>query len=93
MLHPSRISCTTTPAERCTSRVTPTRPYERHLEFDHVVEPQAASLRERFEAVAHSLRDLLVPRWLQTDTTYEQANPKQVYDLSMEFLIGRSLTN
>src|SRR5215470_12878671 len=62
--------------------------YERH-----VVEPQAASLRERFEAVARSLRDLLVPRWLKTDATYDQANPKQIYYLSMEFLIGRSLTN
>src|SRR5215475_1096619 len=58
--------------------------YERHVVFDHVVEPQAASLRERFEAVARSLRALLVPRWLQTDTTYEQANPKHVYYLSME---------
>ena len=67
--------------------------YERHVMFDHVVAPEAASLRERFEAVARSLRDLLVQRWLQTDATYDRANPKQVYYLSMEFLIGCSLTN
>jgi starch phosphorylase len=50
--------------------------YERHLVFDHVVAPQATSLREHFEAVARSVRDLLVPRWLQTDVTDAQANPK-----------------
>jgi len=48
---------------------------------------------ESVEAVARSVRDLLVPRWLKTDMTDAQANPKQVYDLSMEFLIGCSLTN
>jgi glycogen phosphorylase len=40
----------------------PNASYERHLVFDHVVEPQAASVRERFEAVARALRDLLVQR-------------------------------
>jgi glycogen phosphorylase len=71
----------------------PNASYERHLVFDHIVEPQAASPRERFEAVATSLRDLLAQRWLKTGATYDRENPKQVYYLSMEFLIGRSLTN
>jgi starch phosphorylase len=71
----------------------PNASYERHLLFDHVVEPDAASLRELFEAVALSLRDLLVQRWLRTGETYDRNNPKQVYYLSMEFLLGRSLTN
>ncbi len=43
--------------------------------------------------MAGALRDLLSQRWLKTDETYDQANPKQVYYLSLEFLIGRSLAN
>ncbi|MBN9523411.1 glycogen/starch/alpha-glucan phosphorylase [bacterium] len=67
--------------------------YDRHLAFDHVVRGEAATQRERFEAVAHTLRDVLAQRWIKTAETYDRANPKQVYYLSMEFLIGRSLMN
>ena len=67
--------------------------YERHLVFDNVIELMAAGPRERFEAVARSMRDVLSQRWVQTETTYERENPKRVYYLSMEFLIGRSLAN
>jgi starch phosphorylase len=72
---------------------TPDASYERHLTFDHVVRPEKSDPRQRFEAVAGALRDLLSHRWLRTDEAYDQANPKQVYYLSLEFLIGRSLTN
>jgi glycogen phosphorylase len=67
--------------------------YERHLVFDHVLDPTAADPRERFEAVARSVRDVLAQRWVRTEQTYEKENPKRVYYLSMEFLIGRSLAN
>ena len=67
--------------------------YERHLIFDHVTEPKKADPREQFEAAARSIRDIISQRWLQTEKTYEQKNPKRVYYLSMEFLLGRSLAN
>jgi starch phosphorylase len=49
--------------------------------------------RERFEALARSVRDVLSQRWIRTEETYDQKDPKRVYYLSMEFLIGRSLAN
>ena len=67
--------------------------YERHLLFDNVVDPAAVGPRERYEAVARSVRDLLSQRWVRTETTYDRENPKRIYYLSMEFLVGRSLTN
>ncbi len=67
--------------------------YERHLLFDNVVELSDVDARERFEAFARSVRDVLSQRWLLTEDTYQRENPKQVYYLSMEFLIGRSLAN
>jgi len=67
--------------------------YERHLIFDNVLDPSAVGARERFEAVAHSVRDVLSQRWVRTQQTYERQNPKRIYYLSLEFLIGRSLSN
>ena len=67
--------------------------YERHLIFDRVIDPAMATARERFEAFAHSVRDILAQRWVLTKKTYERENPKRIYYLSMEFLTGRSTAN
>jgi starch phosphorylase len=67
--------------------------YERHLFFDHVIKPTAVGPRERFEAFARSVRDILSQRWVQTEDVYHRNNSKRIYYLSMEFLIGRSLAN
>src|SRR3954470_15792205 len=67
--------------------------YERHLMFDSVRDPDEVGARERYEAVARSVRDILSQRWHRTEHTYDRENPKRVYYLSLEFLIGRSLGN
>jgi len=67
--------------------------YERHLVFDNVNSVQAAGPRERFEAFARSVRDILSQRWVRTEEAYARKNPKRIYYLSMEYLIGRSLAN
>jgi glycogen phosphorylase len=67
--------------------------YERHLLFDNAVDLAASTPRDRFEALAHSVRDVLAQRWVLTGKTYASQNPKRLYYLSMEFLIGRSLAN
>ena len=67
--------------------------YERRMKFDNVVELESANSRERYKAAARAVRDILSERWLQTDKTYARENPKRVYYVSIEFLIGRSLGN
>jgi starch phosphorylase len=66
---------------------------DRYLLCEHFVDPPSAPSRQRFEAIARFIRDLIAHRWVKTRLAREQANPKRVYYLSMEFLIGRALNN
>ena len=67
--------------------------YDRHLLFDNIKDLASVPPRERYEAFARSLRDVLSQRWILTEKTYERKNPKRVYYISMEFLLGRSSAN
>jgi starch phosphorylase len=67
--------------------------FERHLLYDNVIDRTAADARDRFEAFARAVRDILSQRWVSTESAYDRLNLKRVYYLSMEFLIGRSLAN
>jgi starch phosphorylase len=67
--------------------------YKRHLMFDNVSDPAELGPRQQYEAFARSLRDILAQRWCRTEHIYDRENPKRVYYLSLEFLIGRSLAN
>ncbi|HLW71313.1 MAG TPA: glycogen/starch/alpha-glucan phosphorylase [Candidatus Binataceae bacterium] len=66
---------------------------EHHLRFT-LAKPRAAlGKHDWYRATAFAVRDLLVDRMLATRTRVERQNPKRLYYLSVEFLIGRSLEN
>ncbi|MCZ7624434.1 MAG: glycogen phosphorylase [Candidatus Methylomirabilota bacterium] len=54
---------------------------------------ERCSSRELFMAVAFAVRDVLIDRMLATEDRYQQADPKRLHYLSMEFLLGQSLRN
>ena len=62
-----------------------------HLLYTCVKEQAEISAHDLYRAMAHTVRDRLVQRWLGTQRTYLEADAKRVYYLSSEFLTGRSL--
>jgi starch phosphorylase len=52
-----------------------------------------ATSQQIFQAVAYALKDQVVDNWMATQKAYEQEDPKTVYYMSMEFLMGRALGN
>ncbi|KAJ4830575.1 hypothetical protein Tsubulata_017031 [Turnera subulata] len=48
---------------------------------------------EAYQALAHSVRDRLIERWHDTQLFFKRKDPKRIYFLSLEYLMGRSLSN
>nr|XP_054759260.1 LOW QUALITY PROTEIN: glycogen phosphorylase, brain form-like [Lytechinus pictus] len=67
--------------------------FNRHLHFTLVKDRNVATQRDYYIALAHSVRDHLVGRWIRTQQYYYETDPKRVYYLSLEYYIGRTLTN
>ena len=64
-----------------------------HLLYSVGKDPKMATSRDWFMATAFAVRDRLIGRWVETMRRYYENDAKRVYYLSMEFLIGRALTN
>lgn len=54
---------------------------------------EEATDQQIFQAVAYAVKDAIVDHWLKTQAAYEEKDPKTVYYMSMEFLMGRALGN
>ena len=52
-----------------------------------------ASQREIFQAVSYTVKDVIIDDWLATQKAFDKQDPKMVYYMSMEFLMGRALGN
>jgi starch phosphorylase len=64
-----------------------------HLVYTSGRSVDGATTRDWYETTAHTVRDHLIERWVDTVENYYDRDPKRVYYLSLEFLIGRMLTN
>ena len=56
-------------------------------------DPERSGASDIYEALAFTLRDIMVEKWIKTQKTFYAKKKKRVYYLSLEFLIGRSLGN
>ena len=54
---------------------------------------EEASVQEVYQAVAYTVKDVIIDQWLATQKTFDTEDPKMVYYMSMEFLMGRALGN
>ena len=54
---------------------------------------EEASVQEVYQAVAYTVKDVIIDQWLATQKTFEKEDPKILYYMSMEFLMGRALGN
>ena len=52
-----------------------------------------ATKQQVFQAVSYAVKDTIIDNWMETQKVYEKEDPKMVYYMSMEFLMGRALGN
>jgi starch phosphorylase len=64
-----------------------------HLQFSQGKDEHTATALDRYFALAYSVRDRLMKRWIQTQQAYYKSDAKRVYYLSLEFLMGKALEN
>ncbi len=78
-------------AEECSNEIKSL--FLNHLEYSLIKDTTTVMPWDVYYALALSLRDRLIERWLRTQYDYRKQDVKKVYYLSMEFLIGRLLGN
>ena len=66
---------------------------QNHLVYSIFKTDEVATPRDWYSTTAYTVRDHVIDRWVKTVEAYGEQDPKRVYYLSLEFLIGRMLSN
>ena len=69
------------------------RGFAEHLKYTLANDRYTATTYDKYQALAMTVRDRLINRWLKTQQTHHNRNVKRVYYLSLEFLMGRAMGN
>jgi glycogen phosphorylase len=80
-------------AERKVSKDTIKNKIAHHLEYTLGKHKFNTTEEDIYKATSYAVRDIIIDRFNDTQETYRHKNPKRVYYLSLEFLLGRTLTN
>ena len=64
-----------------------------NVKFPYRKTIEEATQEQIFQAVSYTVKDVIIDNWLATQKAYDEQDPKIVYYMSMEFLMGRALGN
>ncbi|MDR3210842.1 MAG: glycogen/starch/alpha-glucan phosphorylase [Planctomycetota bacterium] len=67
--------------------------YAEHLKYELARDRYTSTKNDRYIALARTIRDRLIDRWIETQQAHHDERVKRVYYLSLEFLMGRALGN
>lgn len=66
---------------------------QNHMVYSIFKTKEIATPRDWYSTTAYTVRDHVIERWVKTNEAYTENDPKRIYYLSLEFLIGRMLSN
>ncbi len=67
--------------------------FAEHLKYTLSCDRYSATDKDRFMALAYTVRDRLIHQWIHTQQQHHDQQVKRIYYLSLEFLMGRAMTN
>ena len=67
--------------------------FEQRMALSIAQDLDYSNILDKYRALAFALRDDMIQKWLKTQKTYYEKNPKRIYYFSLEFLMGRTLRN